>query len=578
MAEEAYINPNPAPISKAVEAVESIGDGVMTVDLDRNVQYLNPAAVRLTGWSAQDAIGQPVSRVFQIMNGETKATLTLPLEDVMDSDEERGLPPGALLTNKNGVELPIEDSISPIHDDTGSVTGAVISFRNASLARILLLKALHQAHHDPLTDLPNRLILEDRISQAIASLQRRPHLIGLLLLDLDNFKQINDTRGHAAGDSVLRAVARILRSAVRGSDTVCRLGGDEFVVLLPEIQDAEDLRTVSDHILGSIQKPIPIDGGPLMLTASIGAILQENDRTSVGDLLRNADAAMYAAKQTGGNRVHTLAPSAPIHAHHGKDLESELCRALEFNEFRLYYQPQVNLRTGEICGAEALLRWKRSDGELIPPLSFIPVAERSELIIPIGQWVLREATRQQSAWRQHGFSDMTISTNVSPVELRDEDYVKHLDSVFQGSALNPSCSLLEITESVLLMQSEEKSSILSAIRLRGLRLGIDDFGIGYSNLAYIRNFPIDVIKIDKSFIADCTSNQQDASLVRAMISMARTLNKGVIAEGVETQEQLAFLRDSGCFQGQGFYFSPPLPADEFTALLAKGDGLLKPMT
>ncbi|SEB41903.1 putative bifunctional diguanylate cyclase/phosphodiesterase [Terriglobus roseus] len=569
MTDHFFSLPDPSATSRAVEAVESLSDGILAIDRNLTVIYMNPAAARLTGWSWQEALGRPASEVFRTVGGTNQLALSAVVEAVLKDDRERSLPLDTVLIRRDGVKLPIEDAISPVHDRLGAVAGAVINFRNASLARILLLKAVHQAHHDPLTDLPNRMILEDRIGQAIASLSRHPHLIGLLYLDLDGFKAINDSRGHGVGDAVLRAVARRLKGVVRGSDTVCRLGGDEFVILLPELPSPEALMSLADLVLASMRMPILVDGETLNLTASIGAVLQKRRHLCAGELLQEGDAAMYAAKQAGGNRVHSQTSATSSFLHRSINLEAALCRALTSEEFRLLYQPQVDLETGRICGVEALLRWQTPDGKLLTPSSFIPVAERSELIIPIGQWVLKEAIRQQVLWRDDGFPEIMMSVNVSPMELRQPGYYSHLESIIQQAGANPGCALLELTESVLRLQTEEKRALFSSLKKTGIRLGIDDFGIGYSNLAYIRDFPIDVIKINSSFIADCTSQQQDASLVRAIINMGRSLHKGVIAEGIETKEQMEFLKGSHCRQGQGYYFSPPITAEALSAVLAE---------
>ena len=557
----------------AVRVMDSLSEGVISVDRDSSITFMNPAAARLTGWTINDAVGVSVSEVFRIVNGATKERQGPLLQTVMESNEVRILPPSSVLVRKDSTEIPIEASIDPIHDESGTVVGAVISFRDASLARVLLLKALHRALHDPLTDLPNRLLLEDRIGQALSSLQRRPHLMAVLFLDIDNFKKINDVRGHTAGDSVLRGIARRLSNAVRGSDTVCRLGGDEFVVLLPEVKSFEDLTAVCEHILSALRKPVLVDGESLLLTVSIGAVLREDTRSSAGDLIREADAAMYVAKQEGGNRLHVFTPATSPSRKWQADFESALCRALEWKEFVLLYQPQIDLKTGEILGAEALLRWNTPDGRTLPPMSFIPIAERCELIVPIGQWVFREAARQMRIWAGQGFSDLTVSVNVSPREFQNPEYVRNLDSILEENGVNPRYAMLEITESVLLSESDRETSLFPEIRQREFLLGLDDFGTGHAGFAYLRQLPIDVVKIDRSFVADSTKDEQGASLVRAMVNMGRSLGKAVIAEGIETKEQLVFLRMLDCHQGQGFLISPPVSAEALTALLQRPDSI-----
>jgi diguanylate cyclase (GGDEF)-like protein len=435
----------------------------------------------------------------------------------------------------------------------------------------MLLKAMHRAHHDSLTNLPNRTLVEDRITQALSSMQHRPHGMAVLFVDLDRFKSVNDFFGHAAGDSVLRTIAKRMTVALRASDTVCRLGGDEFVIFLPEVRDIENVRLLAEKILEAVRLPVVLDTNTFHVTASIGMVVREDARSTVHEILRDADAAMYRVKAEGGNKALFFQHEMDIHTPRQRNLEHALCRAIEQEEFLLYYQPQVSLTTGRIVGAEALLRWNDPDVGMILPQTFIPIAERSELIVPIGQWVLREAVLQQKEWRQQGFSELVVSANVSAVELQHRDYLVELDRILNEVGAHRGALLLELTESVLLSQTEQEAPVLPALRERGLRLGIDDFGTGYSSLSYLRRFPVDTIKIDQSFIADCTTSDQDAALVRAIVAMGRSLNKAVIAEGVETLEQVEFLNALGCDQAQGFYFGRPVPAGEFTRLLDSSD-------
>jgi diguanylate cyclase (GGDEF)-like protein/PAS domain S-box-containing protein len=547
----------------ALAAVETISDGVITVDLGSRITFMNKAAERMTGWNRNDSLGQPVIEVFKVVNAATRVVNWNSLQAAMDDNEQYGLLPDSVLISRTGTEIPVEDATTPMHDDQGQVCGATIVFRNMSYSGIMLLRAMHRAQHDPLTNLPNRTLLEDRITQALSSMQHRPHRIAVLFVDLDRFKSVNDVLGHAVGDNVLRMIAKRMTIAVRGSDTVCRLGGDEFVLLLPEVLGTDDVQLIGEKILAAVRVPIVLETNTLRVTASIGIVLEQDSYATAHELLRDADSAMYHAKSAGGDKVRFFQKEIDVRKPKHHSLEQAISQALEQEEFALYYQPQVSLTTGKVIGAEALLRWPQPRGGVLLPESFIAVAERSELIVPLGQWVLREAVKQQRSWHEQGYPELIISANVSAVELQHKDYLVELDRIVDSVGVNPEKLLLELTESVLLSQTEQETPVLSGLRQRGLRLGIDDFGTGYSSLSYLRRFPVDIIKIDRSFITDCTTSVQDAALVRAIIGMSRSLNKTVIAEGVETLAQIEFLKSLGCDQAQGFYFGPPVPADMF---------------
>ena len=544
-------------------------DGVITVDAKGEIVFMNTAAERLTGWESSEAFQMPCSKVFRIVNAAWPRGDWDPLQAAMEDDEQYSLLPESRLVGKDGIEVPIEDSIAPEHDAEGRVSGATVVFRDVSFTRMMLFKAMHRAHHDLLTNLPNRALLEDRIEQALSSLQRREHRIAVLFIDLDQFKEVNDNYGHAFGDSVLRVVAKRLTAVARPSDTVCRLGGDEFILLLTESTGTDEIHSTVDKVLATVQAPIAIEGIPIQISASVGVVIREEAPYSADALLKDADAAMYRSKRAGGARAHLFEPGTDQEGRKQLGIEQELEWAVENNEFLLHYQPQVNLRTGEIVGVEALLRWNNPRQGMMQPSQFVAVAERTLHILPIGRWVLREAGRQQRDWSAKGLSHLLVSANVSPVELQSATYLEDLDTLVNAGEVDPRSMLLELTESVLLSQTELEVPLFSGLRRMGMKTGIDDFGVGYSSLSYLRRFPLDVIKIDKSFIAECTASEQDAALVKAIVSMGRSLRKTVIAEGVETIEQLAFLQDLGCDQAQGFLFSPALPAEELTDLMQR---------
>lgn len=390
-------------------------------------------------------------------------------------------------------------------------------------------------------------------------------------LDLDRFKAINDTLGHSIGDLLLQSVAERLKACIRSSDTVARLGGDEFVVVLPDLREgAHAAATVAQKILKSISNPFVIRDTELHTTASIGISLSPDDGIANEDLIANADVAMYRAKESGRNNFHFFAPEMNDSAYERLAMENNLRRALERQEFVLYYQPQVNSETGRIIGAEALVRWRRQGMGLVPPGMFIPIAEESGLIVAIGEWVLQEACRQNNAWQQEGFSPIPVAVNLSAVQFRQKNLTDLVANALQETGLDPRWLELEITESGIMQNAEAAVNTLHSLKQMGLKLSIDDFGTGYSSLSYLKRFPLDKLKIDQSFVRDITTNPDDAAIVTAIIGMAKSLKLRVIAEGVETKGHLDFLTSNGCVEIQGYYFGKPVPADEFGRLLAQG--------
>jgi diguanylate cyclase (GGDEF)-like protein len=450
------------------------------------------------------------------------------------------------------------------------VTGAVIVFHDVSKARAMELEMSHSAQHDTLTNLPNRMLLKDRLSQAIAASQRNGARVAVLYLDLDGFKQVNDSLGHAIGDELLQSVAKRLLSCVRNSDTVSRQGGDEFVVLLSEIAHGCDAGVKASKILNALGEPHEIDQHSLRVTASIGVITCPDDGRDAETLITNADVAMYRAKEKGRNNYQFFEKNMNARALERQQVESSLRFALERNELQVYYQPKVDLHTGEIVGVEALVRWMHPDRGLIGPQQFISIAEDSGLILPIGRWVLRESCRQARAWQDAGFRPIQMAVNVSSVEFRSEGFLGGVRTILGETRLDPRYLELEMTESVLMHHVEFTAPVLERLKKMGVRLAVDDFGTGYSSLSYLRQFPVDTLKVDQSFVREIDSETGNAPNIGAVISMGRSLNLLVIAEGIETAEQLATLQSYGCDRGQGFYFSRPVPAPEFSKLLESG--------
>jgi diguanylate cyclase (GGDEF)-like protein len=414
------------------------------------------------------------------------------------------------------------------------------------------------------------MLLNDRVSQAINLAARHWKKAAVLFLDLDGFKHINDSLGHPIGDKLLQSVGKRLVDSVRNSDTVSRQGGDEFVVLLSELERSEDAATAARKILHAVAEAHSIDKHDLHVTTSIGLSIFPDDGDDAETLIRNADTAMYQAKENGPQGFQFFRPSMNVRAVERQSIEESLRCALERHEFELHYQPMVNLRTGGITGAEALLRWTHPTRGMVSPAQFIPVAEDCGLILPIGRWVLQEACRQAQAWVKAGLPMTSMAVNISSMEFRDGDFLEGVLATLDNSGLDPKSLELELTESVLMKRAEYAASVLKTLRDVGVHVAVDDFGTGYSSLSYLRRFPIDALKIDQSFVRQITAVPDDTTIVDAMISMGRSLKLRVVAEGVETLEELKFLRSHLCDEAQGYYFSHPVLPQQFAALLKTG--------
>jgi diguanylate cyclase (GGDEF)-like protein/PAS domain S-box-containing protein len=555
---------------RAQVTLNSIGDAVICTDISGRITFINLVAERMTGSTSQQAADRPMPEVFKILNAANRETIPNPMELAVEQNRTMSLPLDCILIRRDGVEIPIEDSVSPIHNREGKVTGAVIVFRDVSAARAMTLQVTHTAQHDFLTGLPNRILLNDRIKQAIAMAPRRNKKVAVLFLDLDGFKHINDSLGHSVGDKLLQSVAERLVTCVRGADTVSRQGGDEFVVLLSEMAQPEDAAVTSRRLLQAIAEPHVVDGHDLHVTSSIGVSVYPDDGQDAETLIKNADTAMYQAKENGRQTYRFFTSAMNERAVARQFIEEGLRRALERNEFTLHYQPKINLKTGAITGAEALLRWTHPVQGPISPAQFIPVAEDCGLILPIGNWALREACKQAQAWRSTGLPLTAIAVNISAIEFRNEHFLEGVFEILQDTGYDPRCLELELTESVLMKRAESTETILKALQAKGVRVAVDDFGTGYSSLSYLRKFSIDSLKIDQSFVRQITTSPDETSIVTAIINMAQSLNLRVVAEGVETQAEMLFLQAHNCEEAQGYYFSRPVPADQFAELLASG--------
>ena len=459
------------------------------------------------------------------------------------------------------------------------IEGIVLTCRDVSERKAFEEQLAHQAFHDALTGLPNRALFMERLRHALSRARRQVTTVGVIFLDLDNFKVVNDSLGHEAGDSLLVAVAERLGDCVRAGDTVARLGGDEFTILLEDLADDSQLLGLAERITQVLHTPFLVSGREIVTTGSLGIAASLGDSRLPDELLREADTAMYRAKANGKARSIVFDHSMDAQAVDRLNLEMDLRRALEVGEFRLHYQPIMSLTSGALCEVEALLRWEHPTRGLIPPGKFIPLAEEIGLIVPLGLWVLRESCRQTREWNEGVWNagawnaggerrpPLTISVNVSARQLKTPDFVAQVVEVLEETGLSAACLKLEITESVMMQEAEVTIAKLHALKALGIRLAVDDFGTGYSSMAYLSSLPIDTLKIDRAFVGKMGGHTEDAAIVRAIVMLAKTLNLSITSEGIETVEQLTQLRALECDQGQGYHFSRPLPADQLRAML-----------
>lgn len=554
---------------RAQVTLNCTGDGVVSIDILSHVTYLNTVAESITGWSAEEALGRPITEVFRLVNTTSRTAAPNPmLVAIRQNKAVVGLTPNCAIVRRDGLETAIADSAAPIHDRRGHVTGAVMVF-GLSAARALSAKMAHLAQHDSLTELANRVLLKDRLTQSIALAQRHGQKLAVLYLDVDRFKHINDSLGHAIGDRVLQSIAQRLLSSVRSSDTVSRHGGDEFVILLAEAAHAQDATVSADKILLALAAPHLVEHHVLRITTSIGIAIFPDDGTDPDTLLKHADSAMLQAKNTGRDNYQFFKAEMNVSALERQSHETGLRHALEQDQFVLHYQPKMDLETGEILGAEALIRWRHPQRGLLAPGCFIPIAERCGYIVPISRWVMREACRQALAWQDAGLPSMRIAINTSAVELRSNDFAAAVGAILVETSLEPRCLELEFRETLLSHDPEAIAATLSALKAIGVRLALDNFGTGFSNLSCLKRYQLDTLKIDQSFVHDLTTDGDNAEIVSAVIAMGQSLRLQVVAEGVETREQLDFLRDRSCPEGQGFYLGHPVAAAEFSQVLER---------
>ncbi len=543
---------------------ENTVEGILVTDANGVISMVNRAFSNITGFSAEEAIGQTPRLLSSQRQGREF------FEQMWQSLLRQGYWQGEIWNRrKNGEAYPEWLAITAITDPQGRTAHYVGVFHDITEIKRNEEQISFQAYHDALTGLPNRLLFKDRLNMALAHAHRQREGLALLFLDLDDFKNINDSLGHAMGDQLLQAVSRRLVRWVRDEDSVARLGGDEFIMLLVGTHTPDYAVQVASRILETMAEPLRVHGQEFYVTASIGITVYPHDGQDAETLVANADTAMYRAKADGRNNYKLFTPAMNQEVVKRMELERSLRRALREGEFVMHYQPKVELVSGRVVGVEALIRWQRPGLGLVPPAEFIPVDEETGLIVPIGEWVLFTACRAAQGWRRQGFSDLRVAVNLSPRQFRQRNLVQLVSRALAESGLPAHCLELEVTESVVMHSVEDAILTLEHLSQLGVHLFMDDFGRGYSSLYYLKRFPMHALKIDRSFVSDIVNNPGDASIVDTIISMSRSLNLKVVAEGVETQEQLDFLKGLRCDQMQGFLFSRPLPLEELEALLRR---------
>ncbi|HXN27080.1 MAG TPA: EAL domain-containing protein [Candidatus Acidoferrales bacterium] len=546
--------------------LDAIEEAVLRTDVHGDVTYLNRAGEAATGWKRAEAYGRPVAEVLKLIErGRTAEGEIVPVtgtREMMTVLEMVDACVNCVLVRRDEQELGVDCKVTLVRDEGGNVTGRVVTFRDVSRAHATAMQMSHLAQHDPLTDLPNRVLFNDRLTQAISLAERQGTQLAVMFIDIDRFKRINDSLGHEVGDQILQSVAARLLACVRRSDTVSRLGGDEFIILLSQMENAADAAFSARKVLRAFARPHIIDNRSLDVNASIGVSAYPADGLTAESLMNRADDAMYEAKQGGRNSYRLFRPEMHAQLAERQSLESELRCALGRNEFLLHYQPKFKLGNGEITGVEALIRWLHPQRGMILPSDFVPIAEESRLILPIGQWVLREACRQAREWNDLGLGIVPVAVNVSAAEFEAGDFLSGVRAALIATKVEPQNLELELTETVLMRDADNALAKMVALKAMGVRLAIDDFGTGYSSFAYLQRFPTDALKLDQSFVQQITSGMQDTTILNAMIDLGKSLKQRVIAEGVETGAQLDFLRLHECDEGQGYYFSRPVSAEQ----------------
>jgi len=553
-------------------AIESSNEGIVINDLlllDRPIIFVNSAFENITGYTAAEALGRNFG--FLLVRDDTEQVGVAEIRAAQR--EQRAAKTMLRSYRKDGSMFWNELSWAPVHDEFGQARYSVSIINDITERKSYEIQLEYQANYDALTGLANRNLLADRLEQAIAHAKRDKRLVAVMLLDLDRFKVINDGLGHDAGDALLKIVAQRLAACVRSVDTVARLGGDEFVVIMTDMDSEHDAVPLAHKLLDQISRPMTIADREIVANASLGMAIYPKDAKQAAVLLKNADVAMYHAKELGRNTLQFYAPEMNARTLARLELDTALRRAVERDELVLYYQPKVELQRGKVVGAEALIRWRHPRLGLVSPADFIPLAEETGLIVPIGEWVINNACAQLKAWQSEGLPAIGVAVNLSARQFQQENLARIVAQALRLNDVRAHYLELELTESAVMQNPTKTEAIMRELKKIGVNLSLDDFGTGYSSLSYLKRFPIDILKIDQSFVRDITTDPDGAAISLAVISLAHSLKQKVVAEGVETEAQLGYLRRHGCDEMQGYYFSRPLPADEFARLLREGRSL-----
>ncbi|TAN51941.1 MAG: EAL domain-containing protein, partial [Rhodospirillales bacterium] len=537
-------------------------EGIVVTDHTGVIISVNPAFSEITGYTADEAIGK-TPRILK-SDHHDEAFYSAMWKTLM----ETGCWQGELWNRRKSGEAFLErQNITAIKDDKGQPVRYVAVFNDVTELRQKDEHIKHQAYHDALTGLPNRLLLQDRLDHALDVARRDRSHLAVLFLDLDRFKTINDSLGHDVGDLLLQAVAERLKACVRRSDTLARLGGDEFMLVLADFASTAEVAHLAEKVIRELVAPLTLEGHELHVTTSVGIALFPEDGLDAKELMKNADTAMYQAKAAGRNAFRFFDASMNSRALDRLDLEASLRRAIERNEFKLYFQPKVLLESGKLVGAEALIRWESPERGMVSPADFIPLAEETGLIVPIGEWVMNEACRLAAAWRRDGLLSGHIAVNLSARQFQDLHLMERIDGILATTGADPGQIEIELTESIVMSNPAEAIEILNDFREKGFSVAVDDFGTGYSSLSYLKRLPITALKIDRSFVKDLPGDADDAAIARTILDLARSLGLKTVAEGIETEEQANYLREQGCLLAQGYLFGRPMPEDQFEAWL-----------
>ena len=537
---------------------EGSNEAILITDPNFRIISVNRAYQTIMGYTEEEVLGVDTLEV-----GAKLQTYSF-YRNLVSVLKERGHWQGELTNQrKNGEEFPCWFSVTQVTDARGVPENYIAIFNDITEHKSSRAQIEFLAHHDSLTGLPNRILLNDRLEMAITQAHRQNERLGILFIDLDRFKNVNDSLGHSVGDEILKEAAKRLSNSIRTGDTVSRLGGDEFVVLFPKVRDEDNLADLTIKLREKLQQPYVVDGMSLHMTPSIGIAVYPEDGEDADELIKNADAAMYLAKEKGRNNFQFYTPILNARTLDRLKLESDLRDAIVAGNFELHYQPQVIGSNGQLWGLEALVRWRHAERGLISPGEFIPLAEETGLIVPLGEWVFREAVRQLTVWRQQGFSELVVSVNISALQFRQADFLARVQSIMAHGKLPPDAIELELTESILMSDVETSIQTLKGLRGLGFRIAIDDFGTGFSSLNYLRHLPINILKIDQSFVREMIREPESLAIVESIIALAQALGKETIAEGVETLEEYQLLQARGCRLMQGYYFAKPMPVVGF---------------